>query len=94
MFCIGQKIVCVENAPRKHHAPPITLQRGAIYTVRACVGGEPPYSRPGVLLEEIRSPISSKHGLEWAFYADRFRPIRTTSIDTFLKMLEPTPETV
>jgi hypothetical protein len=70
------------------------LQRGAIYTVRACVGGELPYSRPGsVLLEEIRNPISSKHGVEWAFYADRFRPIGTTSIDIFLKMLEPTPET-
>ena len=70
------------------------LKRGAIYTVRACVGGERHYPEPGVLLEEIRNPISSKHGAEWAFYADRFRPIKTTNIDAFLKMLKPTPETV
>lgn len=94
MFCIGQKIVCVDDMRRKKHAPPIALKRGTIYTVRACVGGETPYPKPGILLEELRSPVSSKHGVEWAFYADRFRPIQTTNIDTFLKMLDPTPETV
>ena len=94
MFCIGQKIVCVDDTRRKVHAPPTALKRGTIYTVRACIGGEPLYPKPGILVEELTSRISSKHGVEWAFYADRFRPIKTTSIVTFLKMLDPTPETV
>jgi hypothetical protein len=78
-FSVGQKVVCVDDAPRDY--PICEVTRGHVYTIKAINS-----SRRSVLLHEINS--NTKYG---DFYADRFRPAveRKADISVFLKMLEP-----
>lgn len=88
MFEIGERIVCVDAKTRKAHAPTTELVEGKVYTVRDIS------PQGGIYLEEI---INEKHpyfNREWAYFEDRFRPIKSTNISIFLKMLEPTSEKV
>ena len=96
---VGQKVICI-NA--RH--PDLALYdealptEGAIYTIRAIVlwslrGGD----EDGLhLVEIVNTPRvyftpSGRVLAELIFRVSRFRPVRETNIDVFLKMLEPAP---
>ena len=104
-FDVGQKVVCVDNRPRvdcsgrrSGHGDEQLPEQGAVYTVRAIVPGKPyGYEHDGVLLEEIVNPVrryqapSGPVRAELFFAAWRFRPLRSTSIEVFTRMLKPPP---
>jgi hypothetical protein len=92
MFDVGQKVVCI-NAARKAGLPDTGLRLNAIYTIREITHHQI-QSGEGVLLEELKNPYCLQLDAEWPFDLTRFAPVKTTSIDVFLKMLEPTPESV
>ena len=100
MFKIGMKVVCIDSKPRRPDgrctARWLTNKKpveGHLYTIRDIgpAWGFPP-DVIGVRLEEIVNGIHEASGQEYMYRADRFRPVKTTNIDIFLKMLEPTPE--
>jgi hypothetical protein len=100
-FHVGQRVVCVNtcNWPRYEHRPALPT-RGGVYTVRAivsCVADG--YDEDGLRLVEIvnpkrrlRWPSGRCQRIELCFRMSRFRPVRTTSIDVFTRMLEPVPK--
>jgi hypothetical protein len=104
-FDVGQKVVCVDNRPRldgsgrrSGHGDETLPAQGAVYTVRAIVPGKPyGYEHDGVLLEEIVNPVrqyqapSGPVRAELFFAAWRFRPLRSTNIDVFTRMLKSAP---
>lgn len=89
MFEIGMRVVCVDAKPRKGGAPPTGLTERKVYTVRGVCS-----ATKGIYLEEIINENHPTWGVEWAYFPDRFAPIRTTNIDIFLKMLKPVEEKV
>jgi hypothetical protein len=97
MFYVGQKVVCINDKPRRPNSR-LLLKRGAIYTIARvvdhsddplCEGGDP----LGLSLVEVPDLKETK-----CFYADywsgRFRPAveRKTDISIFTKMLTPNRE--
>ena len=102
MFGIGQKVLCVDGKPRKagmcSQTDEVLVAVGSIYTVREVIDTRGHgYDEDALLLEEIRNPVrvyvtpAGPVRTEVYFFASRFRPLRTTHIDVFTKMLEPTP---
>jgi hypothetical protein len=96
---VAQKVLCLDDRRRgggrwEHEALPKT---GAVYTVRAIVSCIAEYGldEDGLPLAEIvnqprlystpRGPVTR----ELAIRISRFRPVRTTNIELFQKMLEP-----
>lgn len=100
-FRVGQRVVCVNtrNWPRDDRRPTYP-KRGAVYTVRAIYPGRAHgYDEDGLRLVEIVnrrgtywSPDGRRRRCELAFRMSRFRPLRTTNIDVFTRMLEPVPQ--
>jgi hypothetical protein len=104
-FHVGQRVVCVDLSPRRkylHHAvwvaPFAMPKRGGVYTVRDVFDARRyGFDQDGLLLEEIINPVldyvapAGHVRIEQFFLAFRFRPLRTTSIEAFHKMLEPVP---
>jgi hypothetical protein len=104
-FEVGQRVVCVDNRPRvdasgrrSGHGDEVLPRQGAVYTVREIVPGRPyGYEHDGLLLEEIVNAVRqylAPSGLvraELFFAAWRFRPVRSTNIDVFTRMLAPAP---
>jgi len=100
MFSVGQKVVYVDgsctNRSRSYEKLPTV---GCVYTVRSIVPrGIYGFDDDGLLLAEIRNPLAwyptgagPRVFCELHFRARRFRPLRTTNIDVFTKMLEPAP---
>ena len=86
-FVAGQKVVCVDNKPRRADENlRLLLKDGAIYTIREVS------KRPdgiGVLLNEINSYDHRCGAVRYYFY-DRFRPLVSTKTDisSFQKILE------
>lgn len=78
-FHVNQRVVCVDATNNTGF-----IQKGATSTVTmvGMIGDE-----PGISVAE--APIGIPDML--AYYASRFRPVRTTSIDTFLAMLSKPP---
>lgn len=81
MFKIGQKVVCVDDAPPSQVCgSDYCLMRpvkGEVYTVRG-IHTEPHIEGYGVYLEELLNPpIIWRDGTEceWPFTSTRFRPI-------------------
>lgn len=74
---VGQKVVCVDAAPRKYLA--VGLTEGAIYTIRGT--NVAPNGVPGVLLVEVQSSIVWRDGRESSYHVDRFRPLVTIEDD-------------
>jgi hypothetical protein len=80
---------------------PTLPQKGVVYTIRAIVPCRALFGRDedGLHLVEIVNPtwrFTLPRKSEWirgelAFRISRFRPVRTTNIDVFTKMLEPVP---
>ena len=102
MFYVGQKVVCVNDAPDIMSVlcgdtPNLAgLKSGAIYTVRA-VRRHDHTGNFGLLLFEINRPIlGGDDGREQPFYVGRFRPAveRKTDISIFTRMLTPSQEKV
>ena len=103
MLYVGQKVVCVNDRPRGDGLRPLYARttipkvRG-VFTIRdifdCTVYG---YDEPGLLLVEIVNPVlpyiapAGQVRCEQFWLAWRFRPLPTTSIDIFTKMLEPVP---
>ena len=100
-FRVGQRVVCVDTRKWPYLADRWTLPtRGVVYTVRAivpCMADG--YAEDGLRLVEIVNPkrmLCCPSGrwqrIELCFRMSRFRPVRTTSIEVFQKMLEPVPQ--
>lgn len=91
VFHVGQKVVCINGTPaHRFYLPSDNLPAtGAVYTVRAVVDSE---GTACLLLDEIvNEPRQFRDGFcEGAFNASRFRPVKTTSIEVFHKLLAPT----
>ncbi len=89
-FGVGDKVICVDAAIRHPELGLTTgLTKGAVYTIKALV---PVPLQPDAISVEL---VEVDHGpFTWGFYADRFRPVKKTSIDVFLKILQDVPKTV
>lgn len=81
MFKVGQKVVCVDDAPPSSaNGANYCLCRprnGEVYTIRG-IHTEPHIEGYGVYLEELLNPLviwSDDTEVEWPFAAGRFRPI-------------------
>jgi hypothetical protein len=96
----GQRVVYVDDrrAAGTRWYPYDTMPKlGSIYTIREVIDCRPyGYAEHALYLVEIvnvpRHRYASPSGPmmhELAFRVSRFRPVRTTNIDVFLKMLEP-----
>jgi hypothetical protein len=106
VFHVGQKVVCINVAPGRDGLVPryrgIALPAlGGVYTIRDIFDARRyGHDDLGLLMEEIVNPIRryiSEHGpvtCEQFWLSYRFRPLRTTNIDVFLKMLEPARERI
>jgi hypothetical protein len=80
MFKIGQKVVCVDDAPMRNDCGdvmPLRLIHGSIYTIRS-IHTEPAISSYGVRLEELLNPSivwADGSEKEWSYQSERFRPL-------------------
>lgn len=87
MFSIGQKIVCIDDAPAQHDCGdvvPLRLVAGTVYTVRS-IHTEPNIDGYGVRLIELVNPSivwSDGTESEWSYQSERFRPVVCTSGET------------
>jgi hypothetical protein len=91
-FHVGQKVVCVNASrpARRVYLPDDKLPlTGGIYTVREISDSE---GTTCLLLNEIiNKPRQFREGFcEGAFTASRFRPVKTTDIEVFHRLLAPT----
>ena len=105
MFRIGQKVVCVDIRSRGVGLAPRYCQTvlpvlGGVYTVRDIFDAAPygHHGEAGLLLDEIVNsvlPYTACNGepvvVEQFWLGFRFRPVRTTDIEVFERMLEPVP---
>ena len=103
MFHVGQKVVCVNARPRRkglhpRYASTVIPRLRAVYTIRDIFDASPyGFDEPALLLVEIVNPVrrytapTGQVECEQFWLANRFRPVCTTNIDVFLKMLEPEP---
>jgi hypothetical protein len=96
MLSVGQRVVCIDDRiPHTHkfHKGEVQPTRGTIYTIREIVPPTVRYPEEGLYLAEIVNPprkLRSGRYVELIFRPYRFRPVRSTSIDVFLQMVEPT----
>lgn len=80
MFKIGQKVVCIDDAPMRNDCGtvmPLRLIRDKIYTVRS-IHTEPHIAGYGVRLEELVNPSivwADGDEREWSYQSERFRPL-------------------
>jgi len=102
VFSVGQKVVCVDASHMVGEGLGETRPTaGSLYTIRHIVPrGVYGFDDHGLLLVEIvNPPLWYASRWDWGgrvrrelhFRARRFRPLRTTNIDVFTRMLEPTP---
>jgi hypothetical protein len=86
-FHVGQKVVCVDDTLRDR---PFwrgqDLVKGKIYTI-ADVYLSFARKIPAVRLAEIDNPIFPPSGRPYGYYAHRFRPVKTTSIEQLERLL-------
>ena len=89
-FRIGQKICCINTVPRYGYSQECMdgLTKGTVYTIR-WIGIY--WDEPCVRLEEIHRPPFEGWEADVPYAANRFRPVKTTSIDVFTAMLAPSP---
>jgi hypothetical protein len=76
MFRVGQLVVCV--------APADILEKGRIYTVSAIGAG---YATGAAMLQTEETRAYGTTPYPW--YADRFRPVKDTSIEIFRRLVAP-----
>ena len=78
-FHVGQKVVCIDDRQRNL---PTNCVRGVVYTI-SDIYVHPQWGMK-VYLHEIQAPPFNQ-----GYFADRFRPVRTTDISIFTAMLAP-----
>lgn len=88
MFRVGQMVVCVKRGPWTGQWGTNPTYR-SVYTIRETQVG--PDGDLYLRFEEIRNPKCPLCGIEPAYWSRRFRPVKTTNIDVFTKMLAPAP---
>jgi len=100
-FRVGQKVVCVDDAPKfvdqypYRRKLPISVKKGEIYTISGVV--LTPAGKIGVYLLEVKSAYPPfKDGMERTFLPERFRPVveRKTDISIFTAMLNPSKQEI
>jgi hypothetical protein len=80
MFKIGQKVVCIDDAPMRNNCAdvlPLRLVKGAVYTIRS-THTESNIQGYGVRLEELLNPSivwADGDEKEWSYQSERFRPV-------------------
>lgn len=79
-FHVGQKVVCIDDGPTPF-LDAVPLVKGVVYTI-ANIGL---HADSAIGLDEVDAGAS-----QW--FANRFRPVKTTNIDVFLQMLNPVRE--
>jgi hypothetical protein len=86
MFHVGQQVVCVDDKPRPGYSDIAMPVRGLVYTIK-WIGYFYVEHRKTVCVElcEIIRPRPVP------FIASRFRPVRTTSIEVFERLLTQVP---
>jgi hypothetical protein len=91
-FYVGQRVVCVcvnfSREPVWRSVVRVYPRLGGIYTIRSiCEAGD----LIGFCFEEFVNPPGhfSRGFVEPAFDSRKFRPVRTTSIEVFHKLLLP-----
>jgi hypothetical protein len=83
MLKVGQKVVCIDDAPMRNGCAdccPLRLVYGRIYTVRS-IHTEPNIDGYGVRLEELLNPSivwADGNEREWSYQSERFRPLTAT----------------
>ena len=106
MFFVGQHVICTDIAPNPGGGLCPTYRDtklpvvGGIYTIRRIFCARQfGHDDLAILLDEVHNPVRryiSRTGRNvrceqfWLGY--RFRPVRTTSIEVFRRMLEPVPK--
>jgi hypothetical protein len=96
MFHVGQKVVALASADEwQVYGGEVAPYKGQILTIRSfCEGSK---GQIGLRFEEIQNPRKchmtrwSIRKVECGFAADKFRPLRKTSIEIFEAMLHPFP---
>jgi hypothetical protein len=88
-FRIGQQVVCASDV---YHAefPGPRVYKGGIYTISEFL--DTPVYGLALQFEEIR--WEGAPNFYPGYRAAAFRPVKTTSIEVFTKLLAPTPELV
>lgn len=82
MFKVGQKVICVDDAPMRNDCGdvmPLRLVHGRVYTVRS-IHTEPHVVGYGVRLEELPNPSivwADGEEREWSYQSERFAPVAT-----------------
>ena len=81
IFYVGQEVTCVDAGPREVHFTE-ELSEGSTYIIAEVIGATPDAPMGGVQLNGlwIGPPYSG-------FHADRFRPVASTNIDVFERLL-------
>lgn len=80
MFKVGQKVVCVDDAPMRNNCGdvlPLRLERCKVYTIRE-IHTEPNIPGYGVRLEELLNPSivwADGDEKEWSYQSERFLPV-------------------
>lgn len=87
MFKVGQKVVCIDDAPPRNGAAPfvpLRLVAGRVYTIRS-IHTEPHLDGYGVRLDELLNPpIVWDDGTEseWSYQSERFRSVVAGTTET------------
>ena len=80
MLKVGQKVVCIDDAPMRNNCGdvlPLRLIAGQVYTIRE-IHTEPHIEGYGVRLDELINPSivwSDGDEKEWSYQSERFRPV-------------------
>lgn len=95
MFHVGQKVVCVNDVPTNPRLRPARafIKRGNIYEIR-WIGSCPfePWRDYDPFVRLVGIHRNGDHEYpDFPFAGFRFRPVKTTSIEIFQKMLVPSP---
>ena len=79
MLKVGQKVVCIDDAPDRNDCGtvlPLRLKLNAVYTVRE-IHTEPHIEGYGVRLDELLNPSivwADGDEREWSYQSERFKP--------------------
>ncbi len=98
VFKIGQKVVCINDSLNVCHTSKLPIIKGEVYTI---TGFGDPDAAPCLVLAgvpnifkehiDLNKNYGTTYPVDIGWRADRFRPVKTTSIDVFTAMLNKQP---